>query len=279
MSHYSQRADAGTGDWLMGAVRRNPEGLLLLAAGCALLMRSVGGSRAADSTGRHEFRRTDRSQQVSSGVDDEGKGWSVGESVAQAARSAGEYAADVTERVTQTASSYASSASEYAEDAARAASEQSRRFARQAQSSAKHALEEQPLAVVLVGLAAGAAVAAAFPATQFEKRALGPTGARLRDAAGRAGEQLKDAGAKAGERLMSAAEERGLTSDGLKEVARDVGDAFSSALSGEPSTPSGKGESQNGEGPRGTSGRSQVRKDPGTTSSAQSNPGGKRGPR
>ena len=34
--------------WLVGAVKNNPEGLLLLAAGCALLMRSAGGSRSRD---------------------------------------------------------------------------------------------------------------------------------------------------------------------------------------------------------------------------------------
>ena len=53
------------------------------------------------------------------------------------------------------------------------------------------------------------------------------------DAAERAGDHLKEAGAQAGESLMNAAEERGLTGEGLKEVAREVGDAFSNALSGE----------------------------------------------
>jgi phage-related minor tail protein len=79
---------------------------------------------------------------------------SMGDTVAQAGRNVGEYASDVTHRVTETASSYASSVSDYA-------------------------------------------------------------------------------GAQAGERLMSAAEERGLTGEGFKEVAREVGDAFSDALSGE----------------------------------------------
>ena len=37
MSNYSHREDAGAGERLLGAVRRNPEGLLLLAAGAALL--------------------------------------------------------------------------------------------------------------------------------------------------------------------------------------------------------------------------------------------------
>ena len=32
------------GDWLIGTAKRHPEALLVLAAGCALLMRSGGGS-------------------------------------------------------------------------------------------------------------------------------------------------------------------------------------------------------------------------------------------
>ena len=52
----------------------------------------------------------------------------------------------------------------------------------------------------------------------------------MREAAGKAGEQLKEATSKAGQRLAAAAEERGLNTEGLKEVARDVGEAFSDAL-------------------------------------------------
>jgi hypothetical protein len=37
---YSQ-----AGEWLVGTARRNPEALLLLAAGCALLMRRGGPGR------------------------------------------------------------------------------------------------------------------------------------------------------------------------------------------------------------------------------------------
>ena len=36
-------------DWLMSAVKKNPEGLLLLAAGCALLFRT-GSSRSSQSS-------------------------------------------------------------------------------------------------------------------------------------------------------------------------------------------------------------------------------------
>ena len=43
MSRYSETDTySQAGDWLMGRARRNPEALLLLAAGCCLLMRSGG---------------------------------------------------------------------------------------------------------------------------------------------------------------------------------------------------------------------------------------------
>ena len=277
MSNYSHREDVGAGERLLGAMRRNPEGLLLLAAGAALLMRSSGTAVSTHRISRqNEFRTAQRDN--ASGEN----GRNLGDRVAQATQAAGEYASDVTQRVSRTASAYASSVSDYADEAA----DRSRRFAQQAQSSlqstAQQILQEQPLAVALVGFAAGAAVAAAFPATEVEKRALGPTGERLMDAAERAGDHLKEAGAQAGETLMNAAEERGLTGEGLKEVARDVGDAFSNALSGEQSpkqayraASSQKRASisrQNEHTPR-----PQGSQNASTPSGGQSNPGGRRG--
>ena len=38
------------GHWLIGTAKRHPEGLLVLAAGCALLMRSGGGSSPRAAT-------------------------------------------------------------------------------------------------------------------------------------------------------------------------------------------------------------------------------------
>jgi hypothetical protein len=265
MSNYSTRPDVGTGGRLMGALTRNPEGLLLLAAGCALLMRKASATRPIERGRPHdESRGTNRDSQHNG---HNGHERNMGESLAHAARSAGEYASDMAERVTETASSYASSVSDYADEA----TERSRRIARQAQStlrsSAQHILQEQPLAVALAGLAVGAAVAATFPATEVEKRALGPTGDRFLDAAGRAGEHLKEAGAQAGERLMNAAEERGLTRDGLKDVAQEVGDAFSSALSGEQKSATKRG--QDSEGSRGTPPPGRPKQPGGASRSAQ----------
>jgi hypothetical protein len=93
-------------------------------------------------------------------------------------------------------------------------------------------LREQPLAVAAAGLAAGAAIAAVFPSMEIEERTLGRAGESLRDAAQKARERVKDATVKPGEPLKDAAEERGLTSEGLKDLAGDVADTFTSAVSG-----------------------------------------------
>ena len=232
MSTYSDIPDSGATGWLVGAVKNNPEGLLLLAAGCALLMRKSGASKSRRSPDARGYGRNDSGRG--------GRDRTVGERLSETAQSAGEYVSNIGESVAETASSYASSVSNYADDVARATAERSGRLARQAQSSARdtvsRVVQEQPLTVALVGAAAGAAVAAAFQATDLENRTLGPTGERLRDAAGRAGEQLKDAATKAGQRLAAAADERGLNTEGVKEVAREVGETFSSALEGEDAT-------------------------------------------
>ncbi len=93
-------------------------------------------------------------------------------------------------------------------------------------------LQEQPLLVAVAGLAAGAAIASAFPASAMERQTLGPIGDQLSDAASRVGEQLQEATSKAGEKLKSAVEERGLNADGLKEVVSDAAGAFSDSMSG-----------------------------------------------
>ena len=109
-------------------------------------------------------------------------------------------------------------------------------MANQVRDTSDYLVREQPWAVALTGLLAGAAVAAAFPSTRLERRTLGEVGQRLRSAAGSMGEQLMEAGTQAGERLSEVAEERGLTSEGLKQAARDVGETFSSALVGKESS-------------------------------------------
>lgn len=231
----------------MGAFTRNPEGLLLLAAGAALLMRN----RRSQSSGASYADTFAHSRNERQHSGSRGYATGIGERVGETARRAGEYVSETTDKVSQTARSYVSSAADYADEAARIAAEQSRQVADQARETTEHVIREQPWAVALAGLAAGAAVAALFPPTPIERRTLGRVGQHLRSAAETMGEQLMEAGMQAGERLNQVAEERGLTKEGLKEAAREVGETFSSALASEEvrSTHSSKRQQSVGEAP------------------------------
>ncbi len=226
---YSQ-----AGNWLMGTARRHPEALLLLAAGCALLMRSAGSSSSKASTHSRQAQSDFAPPSAS------GRGQSnARQGLSRAVESAADYASDIKGQVSDTASNYAETVSEFAGEAGRKVSQQSERFARQAQSTMQstmaRVLRDQPLVVAAVGLAAGAAVAAAFPATDVENRTLGGARDALTDAASKVGENVMQAASKAGERLKSAAQERGLTPDGLKELAGEVADTFTEGVSGKSS--------------------------------------------
>jgi hypothetical protein len=241
MSRYSETDTYSQAtDWLMGTARRKPEALLLLAAGCCLLMRSGGNSSSrADSHSRHGEDSERYQPQPSRAPSEIGRAPSnVREGLSRAADSATDYASHIKDRVSDTASSYAESISEFADDTRRNVSERSARLKRQAQSTLQSGMErvlrDQPLAVAMAGLAAGAAVAAVFPSTGIEDRTFGGAREALTEAAGKAGERVVEAAGKAGERLKSAAEGRGLTSEGLKELAGAVTDTFTNAVSGKP---------------------------------------------
>jgi hypothetical protein len=239
MSRYSDTDTySQAGDWLAGAARRNPEALLLLAAGCCLLMRSRGNSSSRTAS-RSRYREVEHGHQSGSGRISSSTARSasnVRDGLSRAADSATDYASEIKDRVSETAGAYADSISEFAQDARRNVSERSTRLGRQAQSTLQGGMErvlrEQPLAVAVAGLAAGAAVAALFPSTEMEGRTLGGAREALTDAAGKAGEMVMDAAGKAKERLQAAAEERGFSSEGLQGLASEVAETFTGAVAG-----------------------------------------------
>ena len=158
-----------------------------------------------------------------------------------AASSYASTASDTARQTMDAAKSYASSAAEYAGEAKRVVEDQSDRVIRQTRSMAQGVLKNQPLAIVAAGLAAGVALAAAFPPTELEKGTLGPVGDQMSKAAERFGDQLKQATAKAGDKLKTAAEERGLHTEGLKDVAGEVVDTFKVSMTGQTAPTSDPG--------------------------------------
>ena len=220
MNAQSRSFLTDNGEWMLNAIKRNPEGLLLLAAGAVLMLRT--GTRAS---GAAQSMAADYGQKS--------------ETYSGAVRKTFDAAADAAQQTLDTATSYASAASDYADKARRKVGEQSERISRQTQSAASSILQNQPLAIVMTGIAAGVAIAAAFPPTDLERDTLGPIGGQMSEAAERFGDQLKEATTKAGETLKTAADQRGLNTEGLKEVAGEVVDTFKSSIkgqSGEPGT-------------------------------------------
>jgi hypothetical protein len=255
MSRYSETETSQAGDWLMDKARRHPEALLLLAAGACLLMRSSENESARP--GIHS--RSPRGEGAYSGGGHRSSGAAsnmregvsnMREGVARAA----DTASDVKDRISETAAGYADSVSELAGDAGRAVSERAERWQRQARSQVQggvdRVLREQPLAVAVAGLAAGAGVAALLPATRMENQAFGGARDALADAAGKAGERMMEAAGKAGERLKEAADERGLSADGLKKMAGEVADAFTGEVKGKADTSGSAGTAPDRPGSR-----------------------------
>jgi hypothetical protein len=251
MTNYSHRGNRTTNEGFMGAIKSNPEGLLLLAAGCALLMRSgslgSGLFGGAPARGQGSQPRAHYSNQ-------RGTGGGIAEAASETADRARRYVADVGSAVSETAKDYASSIGSYASDAQRAVVDSSERLMEQARTTARgtvsRVLQEQPLSLVLLGLATGAAVASVLPRTSFERETLGAVGERVSEIAGNVRENLGEAASQAGEKLKQVADERGLNAEGLKEAAQEVAGAFGSAFKGEETE---TGKQQSGGGPGSTS--------------------------
>jgi hypothetical protein len=200
----------GAADRFLGAMKQNPEALLLLAAGAAMLMRSTPAKPAA---------RRSSETDADAGI-------------AQAAEGVRQYTADAAGQVRDAAASYASTASDYAGKTGRAIGEQFEQTQSVMQGTFDRVLRDQPLMVAVAGLAAGAALAASFPPTDLERETLGPVGERVSAAAAEVGGRVKDAASEASDALKQSAERRGMTVDGLKEMASEARDAFSDRMSG-----------------------------------------------
>jgi hypothetical protein len=198
------------GDWLIGTAKRRPEALLVLAAGCALLMRGGGGS----SQSRNE---------------------SAGSDGRWATEKTSEVVSDLKGRV----SDAASSVSDYAGGVGRTISAQTSQIAGQAQSTLQTGfsdlLREQPLALVVLGLAAGVAVAMLLPATEMEERTLAPARDAIAGVTGKVGENLIEAASDAGQRLAHGIAER--ASDGFKELVHEVGEKLADRVAGKAESP------------------------------------------
>jgi len=97
-----------------------------------------------------------------------------------------------------------------------------------ARDSLTQLFKSQPLAIGAMGLAIGAAIAAAFPTTETEAEYLGDTSEFIKQKAGElAGEKVErivEVGEKVADAVAVEARQQGLTVDGLKSVATELSD-------------------------------------------------------
>jgi hypothetical protein len=237
--------DPITGDnWLVTKVKQNPEAFLVLAAGCALLLRATG--TASRGTGGYRNDRwndesrlnaiRDRTTAVARNVvsDLQDRVQDTANAVSQKASDYATALSDKAGAMSEQATGYVTSLSDQASDWGRSVADETARMGTRVRSSTQDGLgrvvKEQPLAVAALGIAAGAAIAALLPPTRAERDALRPLGDVAKDAVAAGLSQVKDAASATGEQLKDAAQRRGLSAEGIKDMAREATQTFADKI-------------------------------------------------
>jgi ElaB/YqjD/DUF883 family membrane-anchored ribosome-binding protein len=135
----------------------------------------------------------------------------IGENI----KSAADSAKTKTARSSAAAREKASVAFEKSKDAAASGVEQSRQMARQAKAKTSDGIDNNPLAIVLGGIAIGAIVGALLPRTEREAKVLGKAGKKLNKKARKMAEAAKVAG-------MGQVNSLGLNGDAMRAQFREL---------------------------------------------------------
>jgi hypothetical protein len=230
-------------NWLVTKVKQNPEAFLVLAAGCALLLRP--GGAGPRGTGDYPNDRRDESRlntipdkttaaarNVASELQDR-----VKDTATAVSQKATDYATALSDKagaISEQATGYVASLSDQASDWGRSVADETARMGTRVRSSTQDGIgrmvKEQPLAVAAFGIAAGAAIAALLPPTRAERDALRPLGDAAKDAVAAGLAQVKHAASATGEQLQDAAQRRGLSAEGIKDMAREATQTFTDKL-------------------------------------------------
>ena len=232
-------------NWLMTKVKQNPEAFLVLAAGCALLLRA-GGSRSRGSNPRSE--RLERPEPLGRHARSDDRrsaqccgrppGSRQGHRCRSLRKGFGLRRVPVRpcQRNLRTSGRLRVCLSDQASDWGRSVADETARMSARARSSMQDGLgrmvKEQPFAVAALGIAVGAAVAAFLPPTQAEQDALRPFGEAAANAVNSGVNQIKDAVSATGDQLKDAAQRRGLNAEGIKDMAREATQTFTDKLGG-----------------------------------------------
>jgi hypothetical protein len=231
-------------NWLVTKVKQNPEAFLVLAAGCALLLRPAGAGRRGTGDFPND-RRSDESRldtirdrttaaarNVATDLQDR-----VKDTASTVSQKASDYATALSDKagaMSEQATGYVTSLSDQASDWGRSVADETARMGTRVRSSTQDGIgrmvKEQPLAVAALGIAAGAAIAALLPPTRAERDALRPLGDAAKDAVAARLAQVKDAASATEEQLKDAAQRRGLSAEGIKDMAREATQTFADKI-------------------------------------------------
>jgi hypothetical protein len=218
-------------------VRDNPVPVALVGTGLVWLVLSSSRSTRRQYDGEDDlpgsYGETHYGAELS---EDAGQSAGWGESARESARERSESARsrirsvrDRAQRLGSSARHRVSEAGEQLWHGARDAGDRASYYGRRVRRGFFDTLHEQPLVLGALGLAAGAAIGAALPATEREDQWLGDSRDRLKERAKEVGwEQVERAGAAAGAAYGAAREEaerQGLTLEGGKAGAESAAEA------------------------------------------------------
>ena len=219
-------------------VRDNPVPVALVGTGLVWLMLSSSRSTRRQYDGENDlpgsYGETYHGDELS---EDAGQGAGWGESARETARDFSKGAragarsvGDRARRLGAQARHRVSETSDQLWQGAREAGDRASYYGRRVRRGYFDTLHEQPLVLGALGLAAGAAIGAALPATEKEDEWLGDSRDRLKERAKEAGwEQVEKARAAAGAAYSAAREEaerQGLTLEGGKAAAKSAAEAL-----------------------------------------------------
>ena len=245
-------------DWLLRTIRKNPEGLLLLGAGVALLLRGTGRPQPRGMGSSSDYTRRMPAEGPygpygMSGTDQrtaQAGGTASLSAAADQAGNAGARVADAAaERFNQAqtqAKAAVNSAMESGQKAVDSAMQSGQRIASSALQSGQsmvNSIAAQPLLVALFGIGTGLALASLLPETEIEHRAFGDAGKNLAQAAQQVGSKVASATAEAADKLSVSASQRGFTKEGVQGLAGELAETFTTALRDQPK----EGESAEGQ--------------------------------
>jgi hypothetical protein len=245
MSNTEVGSNSDPTAWLTRAVRKNPEGLLLLGAGLALLMRTGGKSqsRASTSSRRDQTAGTE-GPYGPYGMDGMNGMKQTGERVSEQAASTTEQLRASIGSTTEFVSRKADEVQNQATEAASGAMDSGQRMMNSALESGQKAMNSamqsgqqavnsitaQPFLVALMGIGTGLALASLLPETDIEHRAFQDAGKTLAETAQDAGKRIASATSEVGDKLAEVAAQRGLDKNGVRDLAGELSDTFTTAL-------------------------------------------------